>query len=126
MPEHPLGGTGGNNLQVSRFGLALGLVTSVCAPAPRAASAHEPIEVQYLVVLKDGTTSSTALQSRERARSRGGDVEHVYSRVLNGYSARLDGKALAAVQADPSVAYVEQDRTVQLDTTQNNATWGLD
>ena len=113
-------------MQVARFGLALGLVTGVCALAPGAASAQEPIPGQYIVVLKDGTSSGTALQSRERARSRGGDVQHVYSRVLNGYSAQLDGKALAAVQADPSVAYVEQDRTVQLDTTQSNATWGLD
>jgi subtilisin family serine protease len=105
-------------------GLTAALAAALIAAAP--AGAQEPIEGQYIVVLKDGTTSTTATQSRERARARGGAVEHVYSRVLNGYSARLDRNALAAVKADPNVAYVEQDRLVHLDTTQAGATWGLD
>jgi subtilisin family serine protease len=113
-------------LKVSRSGLALGLVTSVCAIAPGAANAQEPIPGQYIVVLKDGTSTTTAVKSRERARSHGGDVQHVYSQVLKGYSAKLDNQALAAVKADPNVAYVEQDRVVKLDTTQTGATWGLD
>jgi subtilisin family serine protease len=50
----------------------------------------------------------------------------VYTHVLQGYSARLDKQALAAVKADPNVDYVEQDRVVGLDTTQTGATWGLD
>jgi subtilisin family serine protease len=105
-------------------GLTAAVAAALIAAAP--AGAQEPIEGQYIVVLKDGTSSNTATKSRERARSRGGNVEHVYSRVLNGYSARLDRDALAAVKADPNVAYVEQDRVVHLDTTQTGATWGLD
>jgi subtilisin family serine protease len=104
--------------------VALALAAGLCAAAP--AGAQEPIDGQYIVVLKDGTSSSTAVKTRERARSRGGAVEHVYSRVLNGFSAQLNHDALAAVKADPNVAYVEQDRVVRLDTTQTGATWGLD
>ena len=113
-------------MQVHRRGSALGLVAGLCMLAPGAASAQEPIAGQYIVVLKDGTSTTTAVKSRERARSRGGDVEHVYTHVLQGYSAKLDKQALAAVKADPNVDYVEQDRVVGLDTTQTGATWGLD
>lgn len=34
--------------------------------------------------------------------------------------------AVAALQADPDVAYIEQDQVVTANTTQTGATWGLD
>src|SRR4051812_43219145 len=109
----------------SRSCLMLAVSVGMLAVAPSAARA-EKIPGQYIVVLKSGTSSTDAVKSRERARDRGGSVEHVYNDVLKGYSAHLDKAALAAVNADPNVDFVEQDQTVSLDTTQSGATWGLD
>jgi aqualysin 1 len=61
-----------------------------------------------------------------KARANGGTVLHEYDAALKGYSARLSAAALADVRNDPSVAYVEADGVVRLDTTQSGATWGLD
>jgi subtilisin family serine protease len=46
--------------------------------------------------------------------------------VLDGFSARLNDKALAALRKNPNVAYIEADKPVQLAATQSPATWGLD
>src|SRR5205085_6012810 len=43
-----------------------------------------------------------------------------------GYAAMLPSAAVAALEADPRVQYVEQDGTVQASTTQTGATWGID
>ena len=97
---------------------ALGVLLAV------AASAHaRMIPGQYIVVLKDGRSSPAAAKY---ARTRGAQVLAVYGRALDGYAARLTGAELAAVRADPRVAYVEADRTVSIATTQTNAPWGLD
>ena len=105
--------------------LALAVSVGVLALVPGVARAAK-IPGQYIVVLKSGTSTTTATKSRERARTRGGDVQHVYNNALKGYSAKLDKDALATVKADPNVDFVEQDQTVSLDTTQSGATWGLD
>ncbi|GAA5152267.1 S8 family peptidase [Nocardioides marinquilinus] len=92
-------------------------------PAPlRAASGPGAIEGQYIVVLKNGT--STATQARE-ARVAGGDVLRQFS-ALHGYVAELDAGELRQVRLDPDVAYVEQDQVVTASGTQTNPTWGLD
>ncbi len=83
------------------------------------------IEGSYIVVLKDGTTSTQTAQAADRANAHGGKVEREYT-SLKGYSAKLTAEQLTKVRQDPAVAYVEQDQTVSIDTTQNNATWGLD
>src|SRR3954454_24225916 len=109
----------------SRSCLALAVSAGALVLALSGAHAAK-IPGQYIVVLKDGTSTTTALRSRDRARENGGDVQHVYSTALKGYSAKLDKTALAAVKTDPNVDFVEQDETVSLDTTQTGATWGLD
>ena len=109
----------------TRSCLVLAAAVGVLAFAPSGARAAK-IPGQYIIVLKSGTSTTSAVKSRERAHDRGADVQHVFSAVLKGYSAKLDKAALAAVKADPNVDFVEQDQTVSLDTTQTNATWGLD
>ena len=79
---------------------------------------------QYIVVLKSDTRS--AVVANAHARSAGARILAVYGAALKGYAARLTPAQLAAVRADPRVAFVEADRTVSLSTTQTNATWGLD
>ena len=79
---------------------------------------------QYIVVLKADTRS--AVVANAHARSAGARVLAVYGAALKGYAARLTPAQLAAVRADPRVAFVEADRTVSIATTQTNAPWGLD
>ncbi|MFI6099783.1 S8 family peptidase [Lentzea sp. NPDC051213] len=80
----------------------------VVAPASAATSS-------YIVVLREGTVSSFS-----------GAVEHRYTDVLNGFSARLTSKQLREVKADPNVSYVERDGIAHANGTQLNPPWGLD
>ena len=100
------------------------------APRPRAARPDQPgFWERYgynnnVVVLKSDTRS--AVVANAHARSAGARILAVYGAALKGYAARLTPAQLAAVRADPRVAFVEADRTVSLSTTQTNAPWGLD
>jgi len=60
------------------------------------------------------------------ARQHGGSVGRVYLHAINGFSFRGSAAAAAALARNPTVALVEADAEVWLDTTQSNATWGLD
>ena len=112
-------------MQVSRLTLALVASTVAAAATPAGAGAQE-IPGQYIVVLKDQASGPAADKTKTRVRNRGGKVQREYSRVLKGFSAKLTKEALAEVRGDPAVDYVEPDRVITLDATQNNATWGLD
>ena len=99
-------------------------------------TAAQPIEHQYIVVLKedDAARVSNGLIRSQRASdvaarmasSHRFQVAHTYEHALRGFVARADDAALAKLLADPSVAYVEEDGYVSIDATQSNATWGLD
>src|SRR5690606_18687909 len=49
-----------------------------------------------------------------------------YDAALDGFAAILPDAAVASLQNDPAVAFIEQDRTVHIDVTQTPATWGID
>jgi subtilisin family serine protease len=55
-----------------------------------------------------------------------GRVKHVYAHAINGFSAEMSEDEAIALSDDPRVAYVEEDGEVEIVTTQNGATWGLD
>ncbi|MGI5506111.1 S8 family peptidase [Lentzea sp. CA-135723] len=80
----------------------------VVAPASAATSS-------YIVVLKDGAVSSFS-----------GAVEHRYSSVFNGFSARLTSAQLRSLKADPNVSSVERDGIVHALGVQLDPPWGLD
>ncbi|MEU7477936.1 S8 family peptidase [Lentzea sp. NPDC042327] len=90
--------------------LAVAALTASVVVVPAAAATSS-----YIVVLKDGAVSSFA-----------GEVQHRYTSVFTGYSARLTARQLRAVQADPNVSHVERDGLVHANTTQLNPPWGLD
>ncbi|MGW4212316.1 S8 family peptidase [Lentzea sp. NPDC004789] len=90
-------------LAVAALGAAV-----VVAPAAAATSS-------YIVVMKDGIASSFS-----------GAVEHRYTSVFNGFSARLTAAQLRALKADPNVSHVEHDGIVHANSTQPDAPWGLD
>jgi subtilisin family serine protease len=88
--------------------------------APVVTAPGNGISGKYIVVLKPGVGPRTLLAD--------GDVqpEHVYTSVLNGFSAELNQGQLNALQHNPNVEYIEQDGVASIATTQSGATWGLD
>ena len=66
---------------------------------------------EYIVVLKDGAGSPPSVAS-DMATQYGLTISHVYEVSLKGFAAAIPAGQLAAVQADPRVAYVSPNRAV--------------
>lgn len=97
------------------------------APAPLLGTQRATaIEGQYIVVMEERATAQARTDARTQARSHGGRVLRDYTTALKGFAARLPDQAVAVLRKNPHVAYVEADQRVSIDTTQPNATWGLD
>jgi subtilisin family serine protease len=110
------------------------------APAPLRAGGPETAADRYIVVLSDAPAtaadraarSARAERAADRAEQAGGTVLARYTHVLEGYAAQLSPAALAAVRADPAVAYVERDSRIRgadvstQATQANPPSWGLD
>jgi subtilisin family serine protease len=110
----------------SRTPLAVALLAAALVAAPSTAVAEE-IEGQYIVVLKADSSGAEAVRAKTKARTRGNRIQHEYGSAIKGFSAKLDKRALAQVENDPAVAYVEPDQVMTVvQTQQPNATWGLD
>jgi serine protease len=99
--------------------------------------ANNPIRGQYIVVLKDDVASlsheprsaspSVEAVASAMARSHGMRVERSFSHALRGFVVQADDRALVRLLMDERVAFIEEDGVVTLSqTTQPNATWGLD
>jgi subtilisin family serine protease len=96
----------------------------------RAFGQSRPIPGQYIVVFKD-TVGDVQTEASALARHHGGQMKHVYTHALKGFSVSLTDAAVQAMKNNPNVAYIEQDQTVSLYETalaqiENQATWGLD
>jgi subtilisin family serine protease len=111
------------------------LVMAVFQPAGAAPSGVAPIldadspsaiPGRFIVVFKDGTSRGDKRAAMQRALAQGAEVRFVYAAALDGFAASLPGKALTGLAHNPQVEYIEADQTVTADTTQTNATWGLD
>lgn len=99
---------------------SLALVLTI-APAATAA----PLDPStWIVQLRDGIDASASAPGL--ARQYGGSVGRIYEHAINGFTFRGSGAAAAALARSPHVAQVEPNGQVWLDTTQTNATWGLD
>ncbi len=83
--------------------------------------AADVIPGQYVVVFADELVSAASVQATaaELATSLGGELLHTYDAALSGFAVKLpttaSSDALAALQSDPRVSYVEPDRLVMLD-----------
>jgi subtilisin family serine protease len=104
-----------------RFTIVFVLLVLALVPATTAGSATSQ---GYIVVLKGGADPGAV--AAEHAQRLGLTVGFVYRHALTGYSAAVPAASLADLRADGRVAYVEQDATVHVDTTQTGATWGID
>ena len=95
------------------------------APA-RQAKGGAAIPDRYVVVFKNDVRDAPGL-ARQLANAHGGTVHHTYQHAIKGFAATLPAAAASALRNNPNVAYVEQDQRVHLvQTTQPNATWGID
>jgi subtilisin family serine protease len=89
------------------------------------ASADGVVAGRYIVMLKQGGVRAQSVGASAQALA-GGDVIHVFGERMPGFSARLTAAQARRLAADPSVAFVEQDRIIRLTKKQLNPTWGLD
>lgn len=104
-----------------RLSFLVALIVLALIPAATAAT---PAPGGYIVVLKPGANASAV--ASEHAQRLGVGVGFVYSHALRGYSATVPAAALDDLRRDARVDYVEHDSVVHTDTTQTNATWGID
>ena len=93
--------------------------------APYYSKGGSGIEGDYIVVFKDDVVDPLTAAD-VKVRRHGGKKKFAYDKALKGFAATLSPGAVAALQADPDVAYVEQDGIVTTMATQTGATWGLD
>ncbi|MDT7781965.1 MAG: hypothetical protein QOF58_384 [Pseudonocardiales bacterium] len=93
-----------------------------------AESAPNAVQDSYIVVLKNTMTQSeVGGRAGDLAGKYGGKIGFTYKAAFKGFSATMPAKQAKRLAADPAVAYVEQDRTVQVLTDQlNPPSWGLD
>ncbi|GAA4665353.1 S8 family peptidase [Amycolatopsis dongchuanensis] len=124
--------TGNKRRPLAAVGLAAAVATiaAVATSAPAmakegtvvGAGGADAVKDSYIVVLKDTASPVDAL-----AAKLGGVVHQKYSAALKGYSATMSESQAKRIAADPSVAFVEQNRTFHITATQSNPpSWGLD
>ncbi|HEY0602291.1 MAG TPA: carbohydrate binding domain-containing protein [Herpetosiphonaceae bacterium] len=104
--------------------IATSVTSSSVARSIAAAQPDELIPGHYIVAIKQGR------DARAIARAAGVTPRHVYTRVLNGFAARLNAGQRTALAHHPDVARIEPDQimvatgTQTINTTSGN--WGLD
>jgi len=104
--------------------------TSPLTASPRLAPLYvrsdaDVIPGQYIVVFNDDVADPHG-KAKEKALKKNGKLKYSYGAALKGFAAELSDAAVAELRADPDVAYIEQDQTVSINTTQTGATWGID
>jgi subtilisin family serine protease len=95
------------------------------AEAPYYSKGVSGIDGDYIVVFKDDVANPLSKADEKIARH-AAKAKFRYSATLKGFAATLSPGAVAALQSDPDVAYIEQDGVVTASTTQSGATWGID
>ncbi|ADD43955.1 S8 family peptidase [Stackebrandtia nassauensis] len=80
----------------------------------------EKVPGQYIVSFKSDSGVNSAVKSLNKKPL------FTYDDALDGFAAKLSAGELSALQHNPNVAMIEEDGVVKVDTTQSNATWGID
>ncbi|KAF9150006.1 hypothetical protein BG015_008177 [Linnemannia schmuckeri] len=112
--------------------LIVAIVAAVqAAPLIPHATGGTPIADSYIVVLKNPSASSSfktkfdGIAKKYNGRGRAPEIQREYG-SFPGFHATFDAATLKAIQANPDVAYVEQDATITIQATQTNPpSWGL-
>ncbi|MBX3712712.1 MAG: S8 family peptidase [Lysobacter sp.] len=115
--------------------IAVSLAIAGAASAAELRTSRNPVDGQYIVVLKDhaaglagerGRAADVATVARSIGSQHRARVLRSYGHVLRGFVVRADDAALARLLADPRIAYVEEDGIAMPNPTQTGAPWGLD
>lgn len=114
------------------FALAAACAASASAQTDGGGATHPfaastPVPDRYIVVLRNDVASPAAEAAAVvRGAGAGAQLHHVYTTAIKGFAATLPAQALQGLRNNPAVESVEQDQTVSLQTTEYDATWGLD
>jgi subtilisin family serine protease len=99
---------------------------SLRAPsAPYYSKGADAIDGDYIVVFKADVVNPLD-KADEKIAKHGGKAKFRYSASIKGFAATLSPGAVAVLQSDPDVDYIEQDGVMHASTTQSSATWGID
>jgi subtilisin family serine protease len=93
------------------------------------ANSADAINGSYIVVFKDASMSAKSVsdQAASKAAQYGSKVTFTYKSALRGFAGTMSEQAARQLAADPSVAYVQQNRAVHVTTDQlNPPSWGQD
>ena len=92
-------------------------------------SADELIPGEYIVVMRADAKKASDFAA-DFSKSMDVQVDRVFEHALQAFTVHMPEhareRALEALEKNPNVAYVEQNRRVYKFNTQSNATWGLD
>jgi subtilisin family serine protease len=91
--------------------------------AVRAEDGAEPIDGQYIVVMREELPEAAADAAEEASEA---PVVARFRGRMRGFAARMNAGRARAIAARSDVAYVEQDQMMYPDATQSPATWGID
>jgi len=104
--------------------LACAGVVLVQAGSNPARGAESATPERYIVVLEDNVDHPAQVASEIEQQQEDVDVGFVYDNALEGFSAEIPDKDLAAVRANPKVDYIEPDRRVH--ALYQTLPWGID
>jgi subtilisin family serine protease len=122
--SRPLALIGIPALLVTVAGGVLATPASAAEGTIRPAGSSSVVKDSYVVVLKSSAAVPAAVASLKGKY--GGKVGRTYQHALGGFEIKLGATAAKKLAADPRVSYVQQNGIFTIDTTQSNATWGID
>ena len=93
--------------------------------APVYSKGASGIDGDYIVVFKSDVTD-VLNKADQKIAKHAGKAKFKYATAIKGFAATLSPGAVALLQSDPDVAYIEQDAVMSINTTQSGATWGID
>jgi serine protease len=129
------------NMILTPLALAIGICGASIATAGEFIAAHADTAVadRYIVLFKQhslapagqslGPVHMRALVAdkvNELAGAYGANAEMLYSAAVQGALLTMSSASAQRLANHPLIELVEQDQTVSISGTQNNATWGLD
>ena len=96
------------------------------SPAPTEPSfSVTPAAARYIVVFRDNVGSADVPGlARAMSQAHGSVPDFVYQHALRGFAAVLSHRAVAALEADPRVRYVEPDQVME--AVAQSLPWGID
>lgn len=88
--------------------------------------AAKPVRDRYIVVLKREIPSEAVEATKnELLAQHGGNVDHIYTHAIKGFSIQIPEAAAIELSRNPKVEYVEEDGEATLNKTDINVPWNI-